>query len=647
MNWSKPLRLHLSVLVATLLLCISIPLIWMAFSQGRGAAILAGEKLMRQMSLRLVDGYKYALEGGYEVVAVAATLPQLVSRPPLELEEKQAFFLEVLRNVPNATSILAGYPDGSYIQAINTANPHVRTALSAPDDTAFAVRIVTTQDKAVRVETMRFVDGNDRLIGARPFAKTTFDARERPWYRAVARYGTPASVGPFVSGTLKVPTLTIAAPMKDNGQVVVGVNIHLETVSHLLDAREISPRARSYILNEQDKLVAHSDPAMMSRILGTWSGRGTGDGATVALDRTVEAVIRLRHDPSVASGQMARFDLDGESYLVQIAPVSFSNLFKGSSVAVVVPLEDLVRQANRQLLRNLAMAAAFVIAGIVASILLSRLISRSLYRLSDEARRIGDLDFAAKGASHSLISEINTLAGALAASRRAIGQFALYVPREVVRRIINPADTSTRAARQDVTALFTDIRDFTTISEQHPPEEVVDILSAYFEMLNQIIERHGGTVVQYLGDSVFVMWNAPVPEADHVEKGCRCALAMKAAIDGMNETNRDSDRPELITRFGLHSGQAVVGSFGAISRQQYTAMGDTINVASRLEGLNKEFGTTILASGAVHRVAQDLFVFRPIGPVHAKGRAEAVETWELVAERSPDAASAKTANRTS
>lgn len=647
MNWSKPLRLHLSVLVATLLLCISIPLIWMAFSQGRGAAILAGEKQMRQMSLRLVDGYKYALEGGYEVVAVAATLPQLVSRPPLELEEKQAFFLEVLRNVPNATSILAGYPDGSYIQAINTANPHVRTALSAPDDTAFAVRIVTAQDKAVRVETMRFVDGNDRLIGARPFAKTTFDARERPWYRAVVRYGTPVSVGPFVSGTLKVPTLTIAAPMKDNGQVVVGVNIHLETVSHLLDAREISPRARSYILNEQDKLVAHSDPAMMSRILGTWSGRGAGEGATVALDRTVEAVIRLRHDPSVASGQVARFDLDGESYLVQIAPVSFSNLFKGSSVAVVVPLEDLVRQANRQLLRNLAVAAAFVIAGIVASILLSRLISRSLYRLSDEARRIGDLDFAAKGASHSLISEINTLAGALAASRRAIGQFALYVPREVVRRIINPADTSTRAARQDVTALFTDIRDFTTISEQHPPEEVVDILSAYFEMLNQIIERHAGTVVQYLGDSVFVMWNAPVPEADHVERGCRCALAMKAAIDEMNEKNRDNGRPELMTRFGLHSGQAVVGSFGAISRQQYTAMGDTINVASRLEGLNKEFGTTILASGAVHRVVRDLFVFRPIGPVHAKGRAEAVETWELVAERSPDAATAKTANRTS
>nr|WP_246723565.1 adenylate/guanylate cyclase domain-containing protein [Rhizobium sp. ARZ01] len=621
-----------------MLLCIATPLIWMAFSQGREAAILAGEKQMRQMSLRLVDGYKYALEGGYEAVAVASTLPQLVSRPPLELEEKQAFFLEVLRNVPNATSMLGGYPDGSYLQAINTANPHIRTTLSAPDDTAFAVRIVSSNEKATRVEKMQFLDANGRLIGQRPVADTTFDSRERPWYRSVARYGTPVSVGPFVSGTLKVPTLTIAVPMKDNRQVVVGVNIHLETVSRLLDAREISPRARSYILNEQDKLVAHSDPAMMSRVLGTWSGRGAGDGVTVAQDRTVETVIRFRRDPNIASGKMARFDLDGESYLVQIAPVTFSDLFKGSSVAVVVPLDDLVSQANRQLLRNLAMAAAFVLAGIGASVLLSRLISRSLYRLADEARRIGDLDFAGNVSAHSHISEINTLAGALAASRRAIAQFALYVPREVVRRIVNPADTSTKAARQEMTVLFTDIRDFTTISEQHPPEEVVDILSGYFEMLNHIIERHGGTVVQYLGDSVFVMWNAPVPDADHVEKGCRCALAMKAAIDDLNERNRSNRRPELVTRFGLHSGQAVVGSFGAIQRQQYTAMGDTINVASRLEGLNKEFGTTILASGAIHDVVQRLFVFRPIGPVKVKGRAEAVEIWELVAERVPGAA---------
>jgi adenylate cyclase len=262
------------------------------------------------------------------------------------------------------------------------------------------------------------------------------------------------------------------------------------------------------------------------------------------------------------------------------------------------------------------------------------MVSRSLYRLADEARRIGDLDVGEKAVSHSLITEINTLATALASSRHALGQFALYVPREVVRRIVNSdGRTLVKAKRQDVTVLFTDIRDFTTISEQHSPEDVVETLSAYFEVLNTIAERNGGTVVQYLGDSIFVMWNAPVQDIRHAENGCRCALAMKAAVDGLNEGHRKNGRPELFTRFGLHTGPAVVGSFGAISRQQYTAMGDTINVASRLEGLNKQFDTSILTSAAIHDAVADRFDLRPLGLTQVKGRAEKVDIWELIVER--------------
>ncbi len=612
----------------------------MAFSQGREAAILAGERQMRQMSLRLVEGYKNTLVGGYEAVAIASTLPPLISHPPREFEAKQVFFLEVLRNVPNATSIYGGYPDGSYIQVINAASPHVRTALSAPTGTAFAVRTIAQREEKDVISTLRFLDADDRLLEERKFEYATFDPRQRPWYKLVVRHGAPVSVGPYVTGTLKVPTLTMAVPMNGDGRVVIGINIHLETVSRLLDAQEISPRARSYIIDERNRLVAHSDAAMMSRILGTWSvGRGADETAARSLDRTVETVVRLRQSPPYASGGgAAGFDVDGVSYLAQIAPITFSGLFKGSSVAIVVPLEDLVSQANRQLARNFAMAAAFVITGIAAAILLSRLISRSLYQLADEARRIGDLDFAGKGASHSWISEINTLASALGASRRAISQFALYVPREVVRQIVDPARTSlVKAKRQDVTVLFTDIRDFTTISEQHSPEDVVDILSVYFELLNRLAEHHDGTVVQYLGDSVFVMWNAPVADVCHVENACRCVIAMKAEVDDLNENNRNNGRPELVTRFGLHTGQAVVGSFGAVARQQYTAMGDTINVSSRLEGLNKEFGTSILASAAVERVVRDLFAFRSIGTVKVKGRAETLDIFELLGDREPGA----------
>ena len=634
MRWSKPLRLHLGVLVVASLLFTSTPIIWLAFSQGSDAAVNAGVQQMREMSQRLIEGYRNTLQGGTEAVALASTLPLLTSPPPQDITAKQQFFLEVLRNVPNATSIYSGYPDGSYLQVINTARRDVRQTLTAPDGTAFAIRTIAGRQSADAISTLRFLDSQARPIGGRDVEYASFDPRQRPWYQSVVQDGVPVSVGPYIAGTLKVPTLTIAAPMRDDGQVVVGINIHLQTISRLLDAREISPRARAYIIDAGDGLVAHSDPAIMNKIIDLWSRTsGSLEATANSFDTSLETVARLRRDPAFANGGLARIDLDGESQLVQIAPVGVSGLFKGSAVAIVVPMEDLVAEAHRLLLHNLLIASAFVVAGVAASVLLSRMVSRSLYRLADEARRIGDLDVGEKAVSHSFISEINTLAGALAASRHAIGQFALYVPREVVRRIVSPEGRAVvKAQRQDVTVLFTDIRDFTTISEQHSPEDVVDTLSAYFEILNTIAERHGGTVVQYLGDSIFVMWNAPVPDASHAENGCRCALAMTAAVDGLNEANAKNGRPALFTRFGLHTGPAVVGSFGAISRQQYTAMGDTINVASRLEGLNKEFGTSILVSAAIHDAIADRFALRPLGLVQLKGRAGKVDLWELIGE---------------
>lgn len=634
-GWSRPLRLHLGVLVVASLLCTSMPIIWMAFSQGTDAAVAAGAQQMRQMSLRLIDGYRTTLRQADEAVALASTMPQLVSTPPEDMESKEKLFMEILRNVPDATSVYAGYPDGSYLQVISIVREEVRQVLSAPKEAAFAIRTIARRDRPDVISTLRFLDARTGVVEERAIRDTSFDPRDRPWYRAVVQDGKAVSVGPYVTGTLKAPTLTIAAPMQGNGKVVVGINIHLRTISSLLDAHEISPRARAYIIDGADYLVAHSDPEVMSKLVDLWSRNTGGIEATDRnFDTSLATVNRLRRDPAFAAGGFARLDLDGERYLVQIAPISVSGLFAGSEAVIVVPLSDLVARANQLLMRNLLVATGFVIAGVIASVLLSRMVSRSLDQLAQEARRIGDLDIREKGMSHSWITEINTLATALAASRHAIGQFALYVPREVVRRIVNPNGQGiAKAKRQDVTVLFSDIRDFTAISEQHTPEEVVESLSDYFELLNNIAEQHGGTVVQYLGDSIFVMWNAPVEAIEHVQQGCRCALAMKAAVDAMNATNRQSGRPVLLTRFGLHTGPAVVGSFGAASRQQYTAMGDTINVASRLEGLNKEFDTSILVSGPVRDATADHFDLRSLGPVQLKGRASKVDVWELRGER--------------
>jgi adenylate cyclase len=184
-----------------------------------------------------------------------------------------------------------------------------------------------------------------------------------------------------------------------------------------------------------------------------------------------------------------------------------------------------------------------------------------------------------------------------------------------------------------VTAWFTDIYDFTTLSEQRTPEEVVALLSDYFDIFNETVSEHGGEIIQFLGDSVFAMWNAPVADEHHAENACLCALAVDRKLRVFNADLKARGLPELRTRFGIHTGTAVVGSVGAKERLQYTAMGDTVNVASRLEGMNKVYGTAIMASSAVVAACGETIIFHPLGQAQVKGRATALDLYEVTGER--------------
>jgi adenylate cyclase len=457
-----------------------------------------------------------------------------------------------------------------------------------------------------------------------------YDPRRRPWYRAATATG-PVSVGPYVTATTNSLALTVAVPMVKDKAIVVGVDVMLETISRLLAREAISAHSRGYVFGAENKLIVHSDKQMMDQILNSYSTAPRGGVSGAVTDPALESVKGHIRATAGSQNPTVRFQADGEPYLAHISSVGFSDLLRGNTVAIAAPLADFTGPSTRLLTKNLIIAGTMLIAGIMVALLVARLIGRALIALAEEARQIGNLEFNQNTRETSWIAEINTLAAALATAREAIRTFALYVPRELVRRIVTAGQaTAGKAVRQDVTVLFTDIRDFTTISEQHSPEEVAGMLSDYFQLMNEIVERHNGVIIQYLGDSIYAMWNAPEADPTHVEDACLCALELKAAIDDLNAAKRTAGRPELVTRFGVHTGVAVVGSVGAEVRRQYTGMGDTVNVASRLEGMNKQFGTTILVSNAVRERGGSRFQFRNLGAAHAKGRSEEIEVFELV-----------------
>jgi adenylate cyclase len=180
--------------------------------------------------------------------------------------------------------------------------------------------------------------------------------------------------------------------------------------------------------------------------------------------------------------------------------------------------------------------------------------------------------------------------------------------------------------------MFTDIEGFTTHAESLPPARLAEALGRYLEAATRAVEETGGTVDKYIGDALMVIWNAPTPVADHAHAACRAALACARATADVAASAwwRAEGLPAWRTRFGLHTARVLVGHFGAPDRLSYTAMGDGVNLAARLEGLNKAYGTTILASEDVRAQVGNAFVFRLVDRVAVKGKSRGVDVHELL-----------------
>lgn len=214
------------------------------------------------------------------------------------------------------------------------------------------------------------------------------------------------------------------------------------------------------------------------------------------------------------------------------------------------------------------------------------------------------------------------------------GAFARYVSPKVVRQILaDPKRLALGGERRDVTLFFSDLQGFTSISEGLSPQELVAFLNEYTTLMAGVITGPGldGTIDKYIGDSVMAFWGAPLPQPDHARRGLLAALACQERLRPFCDGLVARGGPRLVTRIGLNTGACVVGNMGSRDRFDYTAIGDTVNEASRLEGINKVYGTLIIASESTWRAAPGAAFGRLLDRVRVKGKAEPVALYEVLA----------------
>ena len=205
--------------------------------------------------------------------------------------------------------------------------------------------------------------------------------------------------------------------------------------------------------------------------------------------------------------------------------------------------------------------------------------------------------------------------------------FAFYLSPDMIRRVTESPEELDLGGEEIVgTAMFTDIKGFTSIAEGMTAPETAALLNDYFSEATSHVFESGGTLIKYIGDAVFAIWGAPLRMDDHATPACRAAVGMSRLQQQIG------DRPagKLVTRIGVHTGPMLVGNLGSSQRFDYTAIGDTINLAARLEGINKQFGTQALVSGDALAATDGSLIARPLGRIRVVGRAEPVAIHEVL-----------------
>jgi adenylate cyclase len=212
------------------------------------------------------------------------------------------------------------------------------------------------------------------------------------------------------------------------------------------------------------------------------------------------------------------------------------------------------------------------------------------------------------------------------------GVFSRYVSPKVVGELIrDPAKLTLEGERRAATFLFTDVAGFTTMSEAVTGAQLAEVLNLYLDGMVRVIQQHDGLVDKFIGDAVFAMFNVPLDQPDHYERAVRCALELDRYAEKFRADQNAAGVPFGVTRIGVHSGMATVGNFGSQDKMEYTALGDAVNTASRLEGLNKYFGTRTCVSEVTHAECKGI-PFRPMGMVIVKGKTQALGVFEPLTE---------------
>ena len=332
-------------------------------------------------------------------------------------------------------------------------------------------------------------------------------------------------------------------------------------------------------------------------------------------------------DTGEPANELFRYRSQGAVWFNEMRPFDLGGLQLW--IGVVIPEDDLLAEAKN--IRNLVLLISFlaIVLSVYISFRLSRRYGKPLRFLADQSESVRHLNLVDKGSIQSGIKEVDQLSYAQTQMMTALDSFSKYVPLDLVRELLDRGEVAEIGGRnEELTILFSDVANFTSISESLSPEDLTSLMAEYFEVLLEVMHDKHATVDKFIGDSIMAFWGAPSENEHHATDAIDATLECKARIETLNAEWQARGLPVLHTRFGLSTGNAVVGNVGAPERLNYTVLGDTVNTASRVEALNRYYGTIVLATETTKALTGDRYVWRIIDAVRVKGKNISINVFE-------------------
>ncbi len=457
---------------------------------------------------------------------------------------------------------------------------------------------------------------------------STFKVRALPHYNAAHEHSGFAITEPIINPDTGYPIISMAYPIRVDGQFggAASANITLNGMSKFLDGHKASPNSVTLVVDDLDNIISY--PVMAKGVRHSGSKVELAKVSELDVPQVVKAV-QLHKTSGV---DRFNFELapDGKEYVALFSKIA-GKFFKKWEVIVVTPIDDFVgalQQTNRKLIW---LMAALVLLESAMIYIMARKISRPIEIVSGAIERSRSLSFCQKHFPDSRIREIDQLQKATVLLDNALRSFSVFVPVGLVRGLIESGKPLAPAVESRfMTIFFSDLESFTTIAERLSPQELSDQTSRYFENVTVAVTEEQGTIDKFIGDSVMAFWGAPAALDDHVYRACLAALKASSRMKRLNAQWTSEGRTPMPMRIGVHCANVVVGNVGSPQRLSYTVMGDGVNIASRVEGLNKQFGTSICISDAVFEQVADRVVARPLQRLSVKGRLGEFLVYELL-----------------